>query len=94
MNGNEEQLNLLHKSKDFKIKIDDVVDILVKNHESKLNEFVSLGSFKAEVFIKIATDNDFTFDKNYYYICVCDREGNCFDFIVDVDSGNVIATKS
>lgn len=94
VNGESEQINLINKSKDFALKTDDVVDIIVKNYEKELKELVSLGKLKGEIFLKIATDNDFTFDKNYYYICICDREGNCMDALIDVNEGSIVATKS
>ena len=94
VNGKTEEVKLVSKSKDFKVKGDDVVNIICENKKEKLDELTSLRKLQAEIFIKIATDNDFTFDKSYYYVCICDRNGNTYDFLVDVDSGNIVATKS
>ena len=94
VNGVSEQLSLVNKSKDFAVKIDDVISLIATNYEKELNELLSLNKLQAEIFIKIATDNDFTFDKNYYYISICDKNGNMINFLVDVSDGNIIATKS
>lgn len=94
VNGDSEEVNMVNKSKDFKIKTDDVVNLIAKEYENKLSELVSLKTLQGEIYIKIATDNDFTFDTTYYYVSICDRNGNCTNFLVDVNSGNIVATKS
>jgi hypothetical protein len=55
------------------------------------NRFLSLtsnGTFNGEIYIRLLYDNGC-----YYYVGVCDKQGNTCAYLVDGESGRIITTK-
>ncbi len=92
VNGKTEEIEVTNRSKNWGIDPEKALEIASKFYEDKLNALVSLKSLLGEVFFKIALDSSFTFTNNYYYVCICDRAGNTFACIIDVNSGSIMAS--
>lgn len=61
----------------------------VIEHDKKLFDALTSGNkFNAEIFVRLLSD-----DGCYYYVGVCDRDGNIKAFLVDGEKGKIIATK-
>ena len=61
----------------------------VREHAAGLFEgLTENGTLNAEIFVRLLYDG-----KCYYYVGVCDREGNITAFLVDGQSGKIIAER-
>jgi lipoprotein len=61
----------------------------VKEHAGTLfDELTENGIFNGEIFIRLLYD-----EKCYYYVGICDREGTINAFLVDGQSGRIIAER-
>ena len=61
----------------------------VKEHAGTLfDELTENGIFNGEIFIRLLYD-----EKCYYYVGICDREGMINAFLVDGQSGRIIAER-
>ena len=62
----------------------------VREHDGELfNSLTENGTFRGEIFIRLLYD-----EKCYYYVGVCDREGNIHAYLTDAQTGRIVAERT
>jgi len=92
-NKGEEKCDLIPKTKDLEITWRTALDIAMQTLGKEVDEYVVKGKFNGEVYIKIITDLNATFDTYYWYVSIVGTNGNCNGVIIDTQTGEVIAKK-
>lgn len=67
---------------------DEAVKCVVEHDAEYFENLTENGVFKAEIYVRLLFD-----ESCYYYVGVCDREGNIQAYLLDGENGKIIAVK-
>ena len=79
------------KTENLEITWASALEIAVEEFGDEINDFITKGNFNGEVYIKIITDLNSSFDDYYWYVSIVGSNGNSMGVIIDPHSGEVIA---
>ena len=92
-NVDEQICTLEPKTKGMEITWRTALDIALESLGDEAKSYISKGKMNGEVYVKIITDLNNSFDNFYWYVSIVGTNGKTNGVIIDPQSGEVIAKK-
>lgn len=92
-NSDEKTCTLDSKTKGMEITWRTALDIAMESLGDAVKSYISKGKFNGEVYVKIITDLNGSFDDYYWYVSIVGTNGKTNSVIINTKSGEVIAKK-
>ena len=87
--GEKQDYTLLSVLTDGVMTCEQALDCVMEHDGELFEKMTENGIFKGEIIIRLLYD-----DKCYYYVGVCDREGNMHAYLADGQSGRIISERT
>lgn len=90
-NQEEITITLAPKTKDLEITWRSALEIAISEWGDTFQNYISKGKLNGEVYVKIITDLNGSFDTYYWYVSIVGYNGSTNGVIIDPHTGDIIA---